>query len=277
MNWIVRSLLGNIIIGATCGLAACVTGGQGRHVAIQPRMTNGALTCSFCPIADGIAVVTWRYRNTSLEDVWVPVRFEVADRRSRFGTLPYTFLVPGGRLMGVSAMFERVPGTLGMEEGIALAELARVAPGGDVSGKINVHQPFTLDELHDLGYTFRPNPFTPWRSGKGEWAEKEVSEHRITSFQMAIQVYHLPVGLCSYYKGKYDDVHPVDEGGLVVDWNPPSDVIGHLDVSGRYWAWTVTRLENRSPRIDDCCDWCVSPVYEVNWTVGSHPPVGFKE
>jgi hypothetical protein len=225
--------------------------------------------CSFATPVDDTVVVRWQIRNGSNRQVWIPIKFDVTMENKPETELPVLSLVPGKRLMGVAGVFDLLPQTLGMEEGYQRAVLIHVAAGMTATGSISIRLPYGVRGMAPFGASERPNPFTRAYAGYDAKIQEETPS-QITTFQMAVQTFDLPEALVDYYKSRY----PCGEGHVVVDGEPPLEIVGSLPISGQYWAAALSRVENRDVRIDDCARWIVSPIYVVDWSVGSHAPVG---
>jgi len=249
-----------VVLGTLVALMGC-------NDSTRP-MGGWMLACTVAQPGEHSVVVNWRFDNLSGEDVWFPSKFDVTQRERPYTSLPFQFLVPGGRVMSVAAVFSRMPGFLGAEEGTPLTELVRVAPGRSIAGKITILLPFTLDELSN---PLRPNPFTQWGAGSRDGdMDQEEQIQVITSFQMAAEVYHLSDAILEYFKSRYS----CGDGRIIVDDYPSLDIAKSTVTSGKFWASALTRVQNRHIRMHDFAEWSVSPIYEVNWPVGSHPRVG---
>lgn len=168
--------------------------------------------------------------------------------------------------MAVSALFSEDPPELGIEEGYPEAELVCVSPGQAFAGERVLKLPFTRKDPPDHE---RPNPFTPWGAGNYEVPIEEGREEKVSSFQMGVQVFRLPEGLVA----DYEKERFAGRGRIIVSsW----DTVKQSVACGRYWAVCLSQVENRSVETTDFADWVLSPVYRVEWPVGSHPPVGLK-
>ena len=238
------------------------------------------LKCSFGEVKDGKMRVDWEFRNVSGTDVWIPVKFDVTERPRPQSELPFMFLVPGGRVLSVAGMFSKDYSVHVDEEGWPKVELVRVASGDSITGHSTVALPFTWEDRPDN----RPNPFTSWRTRNSapppfdvEILTKAMEIRRITGFQMAMQVYRLPHEVITDSRSDYPPHGPaIGDDRLIISGNLPFDVIKDCEESGRYWASSLARIENRWVRITDFAEWVLSPVYAVDWPVGTHPPVGVE-
>lgn len=259
-----------LMLGSAFVCAGCTQEGATTAPQVPAVKATDCLKCSFSEAERGTIVIAWEFRNPASEEVWIPVKFNVTEKQKPDDDLPVMFLVPGARMMSVAALFSMLPHRLGMEEGCAMAELARVAPGGSIGGTSEVIVPFTWKDPPNSG---RPNPFTPWGAGNYKVHLAESKVERITGFQMAIQVYRLPETLVASYRDRYPTT---SDHLIIVNDHPPLDMIEGCEISGKYWASALTRVENRMSEIGDFAEWVVSPIYKVDWPVGEHPPVGLK-